>query len=111
MNFEALEWLVKSILSWFKCGFCWAKPEKKDLNVKNIVNNSVEIEVCCEKCKNKSFMKSEVVSIDLRKHLNKEQIEEFKANLSKNSIKDEEIVRLSKDLKKENFSVSDLFEK
>lgn len=110
MNFDALEWLLKSILENFKCGFCWHKTEKKDVSIKNIENNTVELDIFCENCKNHSFIKSEIVSIDLRKHLNKDQLKEFKANFSKNTIKDEEIIKLTKDLKKENFSVSDLFE-
>lgn len=111
MNFEALNWLINSILNWHKCDNCWNKAKKEDINIKNIENNSVNLEIICSKCGKNSFIKSEVMAVDLKKYLTKEQVEELKkAFIKEKNITDEEIVNLNKELKKENFSARDLFE-
>lgn len=114
MNFEALEWLIKSILESFKCWFCNSKVHKKNLSLKAIEWNSVTLEIFCENCKNISNLKSEVISIDLSKHLNKNDLLNLKNSIlnskSEKNISDEEIVKLSKNLKKEKLNASDLFE-
>ncbi len=111
MNFEWLTWLVDSILNWFSCSHCSAKPEKKDIYIKKIENSSVVIDILCPVCKEHNYVKSEVYALDLTKHLNKEQISALKENFEKQkNISDEEIVKLDKYLKKWNISASDLFE-
>lgn len=117
MNFEALNWLINSILNWFKCGHCKSKVDKKNIDVKSVDGDSVVLDIFCENCKNHSMLKTEVISVDLTKHLTKEQLEVFKLAFEKNferenfakNISDEQIKKLNKELKKENFWVSDLF--
>lgn len=114
MNFEALEWLVKNILKSFQCKKCLTMSKKWDIFIREIYWNTASIEVICQKCGNKTSMQTEVVSIDLTKHLNNKQLEDLKKNFlntnKKNLISDSEIVKLDKELKKEKFNVSDLFE-
>lgn len=117
MNFEALNWLINSILNWFKCNHCFSKVEKNNINIKSIEGNSVVLDIYCPNCSKTSLVKSEVISVDLSKHLTKEQINNFKNTLESefnlklwNNIKEEEIVKLSIDLKKENLNVKDLFD-
>ncbi len=113
MNFQALEWLIESVVSQYNCESCKNKVEKKDINIKQIEWAVVLLEVNCSKCNLKTLIKSEVVSLDLTKYLSKEELWVIKKSLdsSKNkiSIKDEQIVELNKDLKKENLEVWDLF--
>ena len=114
MNFEALNWLINSILDWYLCPHCWAKVDKRNINIKNIDWNAVTLDIFCKVCKKNSIVKSEIVSIDLAKHLNEQQLGVLKNTLNKGKLKignisDSEIVKLDKDLKKENVNVSDLF--
>jgi hypothetical protein len=57
------------------------------------------------------MVKSEVLSVDLSKHLNilKNSLEKLEAKEKSLTISDEEIKKLDKDLKKDNLNVSDLF--
>jgi len=120
MNYEALQWLVNSIISTFKCVDCSSEVNQKDLNIKAIEWNSIVINVSCPSCEKVSSIKSEIMSVDLAKlNLSKEQLELLKKWVAKNNIwkiwklkkgiNDTEITELNKDLKKENLNVSDLF--
>lgn len=113
MNFEALNWLVNSILNWFSCWNCWWKAKKENLNIKSIDQNSAVIEIICEKCWKDTVIKSEVMAVDLTKFLTNEQIKEVKQSFLKKwleNISDEEIEKLWKDLKKTKINAKDLFE-
>ncbi len=125
MNLDALNWLVKSIISNFKCSECWAWAWMKDVNIKNIDWKAVLLDIVCSNCWKSSYVKSEIVSLDLNKlNLPKEQLEMLKRTIEKNNskkinknnimnnaekINDNIIVELNKELKKEKFSASDLF--
>lgn len=113
MNYQALEWLVESIVSNYNCENCKNKIEKKDINIWEIEWTSVLLELNCHSCKTKSLIKSEVVSLDLTKYLSEDELSVIKNSLEwekkKFSIKDEQIVELNRSLKKENLEVWDLF--
>lgn len=124
MNLDALNWLVNSIISTFKCTDCSSSAYWKDINIKNINWNSILLDIVCPNCSKSSLIKSEVLSLDLTKmNLTEKQIELLKtwinknnsvkisSNLwdKKNTLNDWVIVELNKDLKKEKLSVSDLF--
>ena len=83
MNFEALNWLINSILDWYLCPHCWAKVDKRNINIKNIDWNAVTLDIFCKVCKKNSIVKSEIVSIDLAKHLNEQQLGVLKNTLNK----------------------------
>ena len=114
MKFAAWYWLIISLLECYLCPHCWAKVDKRSISIKSIDWNSVTLDIFCKVCKKNSIIKSEIVSIDLTKYLNQHQLGILKNTLDKEKIKtenisDSEIVRLDKDLKKENVNVSDLF--
>ncbi len=113
MNFQALEWLIQSIISQYSCDNCSIKLDKKDVSIKQIEWTSVVLELTCPKCNFKWLIKSEVVSLDLTKYLSEKELKEIQNSIewvrNKNSIKDEQIVELNRDLKKENLEVWDLF--
>ena len=87
MNFEALNWLINSILDWYLCPHCWAKVDKRNINIKNIDWNAVTLDIFCKVCKKNSIVKSEIVSIDLAKHLNEQQLGVLKNTLNKGKLK------------------------
>lgn len=112
MNFEAFEWVIRNIIENYKCKTCFSKSNKREIFIKWISWNVVSIEIICQKCWNKTSMQTEVISIDLTKHLNEKQLEDLKENffkLNSEAISDKDIVNLDKDLKKENINVKDLF--
>lgn len=120
MNYEALEGLVKSILASFNCGDCKSEATKNDVSVKSIEWNTINIKIKCAKCWKVSAIKSEVLSLDLKKlDLPKDQMELLKNRISKSNswkiskinerISNNLISELNNDLKKDKINVSDLF--
>ncbi|MBB1564463.1 hypothetical protein HG430_000275 [Candidatus Gracilibacteria bacterium] len=111
MNIDALNGLINSILNGFRCHNCNSNVEKKNIDIKSVHGSSVLLDIFCENCKSHSMVKSEVLSVDLSKHLNilKNSLEKLEAKEKSLTISDEEIKKLDKDLKKDNLNVSDLF--
>lgn len=120
MNFEALQWLINTIISTYKCEECTWKINQKNISIKKIEWNSVTLWVICSACWKKSFIKSEVVSLNLDKlNLSKDQVLQLKKWIEKRndkkiwwlkkSINDNLILELNKDLKREHLNVSELF--
>ncbi len=123
MNLEALNWLIKSIISSFKCWNCKWTVWPKNINIKNIEWKSVLLDIVCPTCWKSSLVKSEVVSVDVNKlNLSQKQLDMIKKSIDLNNdkkinnktdkkmtINDNLIVELNNDLKKEKLSVSDLF--
>lgn len=120
MNYEALKLLIKSLVWNFKCVTCTWSIEEKDIFLLSIEWQKVVLEVLCPNCLKKSLIKSEVMSVDLTKStLSKEQIVMLKNTIennnslkirnSQNSINDNLIIELNKDLKKEKLNAIDLF--
>lgn len=120
MNYEALKLLIKSLVWNFRCVTCSWSIEEKDIFLMSIEWQKIVLEVLCPSCSKKSIIKSEVMSVDLTKSsLSKEQIVMLKNTIennnglkirnSQNTINDNLIVELNKDLKKEKLNVMDLF--
>ncbi|MDD3145365.1 MAG: hypothetical protein PHV23_04610 [Candidatus Gracilibacteria bacterium] len=120
MNYEALKLLIKSLVGNFRCVTCSGSIEEKDIFLMSIEGQKIVLEVLCPSCSKKSIIKSEVMSVDLTKSsLSKEQIVMLKNTIennnglkirnSQNTINDNLIVELNKDLKKEKLNVMDLF--
>lgn len=117
MNYEALTWLIKSILINFRCDNCTSFIYSKDINLVNIEWRWVTLSIDCPRCKKKSMIKSEVVSIDLSKlDITEKQLMWIKNTFNdksiwdtKNLINDNFIVELDKNLKKEKLKAEDLF--
>ncbi len=112
MNFQALEWLVQSIISQYSCDSCRNRVQKADIDIESIEGNSITVGIHCMHCQKTSYIRSEVVSIDLTKYLSKEQLELVKSTIEAEkwpSISDEEIIDIHKHLNKNNCSVQDFF--
>lgn len=117
MNYEALQLLVKSLVANFKCEMCKASIMSNDINIIGVEWKRVTLEIGCKKCNNKSLVKSEVITMDLWKmKLTSNQIMSIKNSIDKvhnkknlDTIKDDNIIELDKNLKKAKFNVEDLF--
>lgn len=110
MNFQALEWLINSIISSYTCDSCQSKAHKHDLEIQNIEGNAVTISIKCPNCQTTSYIKSEVVSVDLTKYLSPEQLEMVKTSITEQdtaSISDQEIVEIHKLLNQKECNVQD----
>ena len=119
MKFWALKWLVENVVKSYKCPECNSDINDNNIDVVWAAWNTVNIDIECSNCWKHSMIKSEVMTFDLSKlPLPKEKLENIKKELfeikwqlnsKKDFIKDEEIVDLNKDFKKDDFNVSDLF--
>jgi len=117
MNYQALKWMLESLVKTYKCPSCDADIWENNVDIVWAAWNTVNIDIECIKCQKHSMIKAEITQIDLsRIPLIKENIEKLKNNLSKMSgasenskrIVDTEIVKLNKDLKAKNLNISDL---
>ena len=122
MNFQALKWMIDSLVKTFKCPECFAEVHDDSVDIIGAAWNTINIDIECPKCNRHSMIKSEVLMVDLRKvDLVKNKLEQIKTKLESlnlesgtsklktTSIKDKEIIELNKTLKKKNLGVSDLF--
>ena len=118
MNFQALKWMMDSLVKTFKCPECFAEVSDNNVDIIGAAWNTINIDIECPKCNRHSMIKSEVLLVDLKKiNIVKEKLEQIKWKLgwinfnnNKNFINDWEIVNLNQDLKKKNLSVKDLFD-
>lgn len=119
MNLEALNWLIKTMVWNFSCSDCSSKSSINDINIKSIENSKVILDVKCPSCQKISSIRSEVMSLDLKKlNLTDNQLNILKSSIDKNNssklkniksnINDNFIVELNKNLKKENITAMDL---
>jgi len=120
MNFWALKWLVDNVVANYKCPECNSDINDSNIDVVWAAWNTVNIDIECSNCWKHSMIKSEVMTFDLSKMpISEEKLESLKTELwnlkwklienkSKNTIKDEQIVNLNKNLKKSDLNVSDL---
>lgn len=117
MNFQSLKWMIDSLIQSYKCPECWSTVSDSNIDIIWAAWTTINIDIECSNCWKHSMVKTEVLSLDLsEKWISAESLEKIKRTLmnSKNvnikweSIKDEEIVWLNKDLKKSKLNVSDL---
>lgn len=113
MNFQALKWMIKSLTTNFNCSECKSTVTEEHVEIVWAAWNTINLDIGCSKCGKHTMIKSEVLSVDLKWKLTKEQIKglKWKLNIKRNTgvqIKDEQIVELNKNLKKEELNVSDL---
>jgi len=113
MNFQALKWMVDSVIEWYMCPECEVNVWEENIEIIWTAGTNVNLEVFCPKCWKSTIIKGQVFNIDLSKLWIKwEKIEEKKwKTKNKNSIDEKEILDLNKTLKSKNFSMSDFFEK
>lgn len=118
MNFQSLKWMIESIILSYKCPECSAQTNESSIDIIWAAWTTINIDIECTNCWKHSMVKTEILSLDLtNKGLSKEAINKLRQSLlsikpnintKSISIKDEEIVELNKELKKESFNVSDL---
>lgn len=119
MNFQALKWMINTLVQTYKCPHCGSDILDNNIDIVWAAWTNINIDVDCPSCKKHSIIKAEMVSFDIWKiSITKNNLNNLKNNLSKlqnnsvkwneNSIRDEEIINLNKDLKKFK-KVSDLF--
>ncbi len=119
MNFQSLKWMIESIIHSYKCPECSSEVNESNIDIIWAAWSTINIDIECNNCGKHSMIKTEILSLELsNKWLNQEHIEKIKKSLmslnawliaKQSSIKDDEIISLNKDLKKECFNVTDLF--
>ena len=121
MNFWALKWLVDNVVANYKCPECNSDINDNNIDVIWAAWNTVNIDIECSNCWKHSMIKSEVMTFDLSKmpipkdkmEILRNELWKLKWKIASNNkqklIKDEEIVILNKDFKRNDFNVSDLF--
>lgn len=121
MNFQSLKWMIDSLINSYKCPGCTSTVNDSDIDIIWAAWTTINIDIECFKCWRHSMIKTEVLSLNLTdKGISAENIDNLKKALLNNkiqliapkkTIKDEEIVDLNKDLKKNQLNVSDLLGK
>lgn len=119
MNFQSLKWMIESIIKSYKCPECSSEVNESNIDIIWAAWSTINIDIECYNCGKHSMIKTEILSLELsNKWLNQENIEKIKKSLinlnanliaKQSTIKDDEIISLNKDLKKECFNVNDLF--
>ena len=111
--------MIDSIVQSYKCPECTVGVNEGNIDIIWAAGTTINIDITCEGCGKHSMVKTEVVSLDLSgKNLSPELVNKLKQTLSWNSIqltkntaeciKDEEIVDLNKDLRKNKLDVTEL---
>lgn len=118
MNYQSLKWMIESLVKSYKCPECNSGVTDANIDIIWAAWTTINIDIECGKCKKHTMVKTEVLSIDLtNKNFSLENLQKLKQTLavknwniitSQNSIKDDEIVDLNKNLRKRKFDVSDL---
>ncbi len=116
MNFQSLKTMIDSLIQTYTCPECSAHASSDSVDVIWAAWSTINIDIECPNCGKHSMVKSEVLTLDLAKQgispENLQQLKEWilvwKMKQNQNKIKDEQIVSLNKNLKKEDFNVSDL---
>ncbi len=124
MNYTALKSMIDSLIESYACTFCNETVWEENIDIIWAAWTTVNIDVGCPKCNKHSMIKVDVVAIDLRKmNITSDKLKEISRKLgsissnswnweiSNTSIKDEEIITLSKVFKDREFKVDDLFKK
>ncbi len=131
MNFQSLKSMVDSLVQTYICPTCNSWVDDRSVEVVWTAGTNINIEVACPNCWKHSIVRAQVFSLDVPlNNLNPEQIDELqerledihknglqlegeadfpKKRINKDAIKDIQITELNKDLKKRNFSVTDMF--
>jgi len=105
MNYKALNSMIKNLINWYKCPECQSKIESTDIDIVWAAWTTVNLDILCKKCNRHSMIKSQII------HINLEQIKSIKNEIisdTKRSIQDNQIIKLSKDLKNKQVNVSDI---
>ena len=109
MNYQALKSMIESLIKSYKCNECGSNITEENIDIVWAAWNNVNIDIECPNCKKHAMVKSQVMQIDIN---NIKWLKNSLLNLKnkiETPIKDEEMIKLSKDLKNRNLNVKDLF--
>ena len=134
MNYSTLKSMIESLMKGYSCPSCNNNSiSEQDIDIVGAAGNTINIDMKCPSCQKHYMARMEVVGIDMsnQSQFSKEGIQNIKMwmgafknafakmknqeveeNISSSvsSIKDDEIVNLSKDLKTKKLSAKDLFD-
>lgn len=117
MNFQALKWMIESLVQTYKCPNCDSGVSDENVDIIWAAWTNINIDLGCPNCDKHSMIKAEMLSFELWPiNISKWNMIWLKNGLSKLKstknnkylIKDSEITALNKKLK-ELKEVSDLF--
>ncbi|MCK9272062.1 hypothetical protein M0P65_00765 [Candidatus Gracilibacteria bacterium] len=115
MNYIILKSIIEATLVNFKCKNCESQVNEGNINILGTAGNTVNMEIICPNCKTQGIVKAEIGMIgnvknpefiSNLKNISQKQKEELETSL----IKDDDIVKLRKDLN-DCSSLNDLFTK
>jgi hypothetical protein len=115
MNYIILKSIIEATLVNFKCKNCESQVNEWNINILWTAGNTVNMEIICPNCKTQWIVKAEIGMIwnvknpefiSNLKNISQKQKEELETSL----IKDDDIVKLRKDLN-DCSSLNDLFTK
>jgi len=133
MNYETLKTMIESLIHTYKCPSCFSSEiSEKNIDIIGAAGSTVNIDMQCPKCEKHYMARMEVVGMNMAdsSKFSKENFQKMQLNLdslkkafqnigeqntsqlvesTEDSIKDEEIVDLSKNLKAKKLSADDLF--
>lgn len=133
MNFQAIKWMVDSLVETFTCPECNSKVDDSCVDVMWTAGQNINVDVVCKNCSKHTIIRAQMLELeipikDIKMKTNelwqidemqekldniekyKGHIEDMKATKEKSSlIKDSEIVELNKNLKSNNISMEELF--
>ena len=117
MNYKALKWMMENLTTSYKCPECNSDVDESFVDIIWAAWNTINIDIECHECHKHSMIKSEVITLDLTKMPNMENLHNsLKWIITSNNqidpkdlIKDEQIIELNKNLKQCNLWVWDLF--
>ncbi len=109
MNFQSLKGMIDTLTQTFKCPECGTETNDSSIDIVWAAGTTINIDIECVNCGRHSMVRSEVFSIDLKSPGVQKGLITKKRNTKAESIKDDQIVDLNKNLKKKDINISDLF--
>lgn len=133
MNFQAIKWMVDSLVETFSCPECNSRVDDSCVDVMWTAGQNINVDVICNKCSKHTIIRAQMLALEIpiqdikMKSNNIWKIEEMQAkldNIEKNKghienmkvtkskstlIKDSQIIELNKNLKSNNISMEELF--
>ena len=136
MNFQALKWMVDSLIQTYSCPDCESKIWEDSVEVMWTAGQNINIDIQCPKCQKHSMIRAQILALEIPIQDIKVKAEEINSQITKSMqnkldeigkfkwhiedmksnsedkthlIKDDQIIELNKNLKSNNISMSELF--
>ena len=116
MNYLALKSMMESIIKNFKCPFCNREVGEWNVDIVWAAWSTANLDIICPECWKHSMIKIDMISLDIWTiNIDKNNLSKLKNWISwmtnqeiEDSIKDEQIIDLNRNLRKDWLNVSDL---